>query len=668
MHILILKSVRMGNSIQQHRCSIGNFYSRACRQKTNRNNRWKPEENEDNFDSWQACQILIIDLINLHIRKWYFCQVSAARLLITVLLLCVIEMASFGVINMILLTRSGIETNPGPANPSIGDTLAWLDDLHKDGKVTEEKLKSEAQIFFSHEIVEDKKGVKKKFSDLVLRRKKQILTMQRELQIQLSGKGKHGEIAPDDFFPDIDDQKERNSMFTKMCRADAKDSEEYKKWLEERFDSRVGFNEQKTKAAGGESESGGFKLVRERSSGCNIFDTAKTSTFENSDGTVSSVVLKETWAKVTIRPKRKSIDDNGMTCSGQSKRARAVSDILDHYSEQSPLAKAQIVSKIIDREGADFGKDVFKKSKVLQTTNQLDAEQTASLITLTRSSEYLWRQSRTAFNKELGFSPISSQRKVDKFRDSVMPVRREDWNFLKKNIYKNKQGKNREIPSETIVLLVKDLTAYVTSMAENEKSQLDLTFGELPVCFDADGGGGRFVATFAFLNRIDGEIKLHPFTLYEGSDNRKNMEMTMGNYTEDIKNMEGKQILINGKSIKLKLFCLFDLCALNNIIGKQNHSSRFPCAWTNVTKDHLHTDNHNQIAHTKDTCKEIRFLDMKADYETNFTHHAVKKGDKNMAKSGKDFGSIVGTNLFPLANVFRYIPPLMHLGKSAKKR
>ena len=125
---------------------------------------------------------------------------------------------------------------------------------------------------------------------------------------------------------------------------------------------------------------------------------------------------------------------------------------------------------------------------------------------------------------------------------------------------------------------------------------------------------------------------------------------------------------INGKSIKLKLFCLFDLCALNNIIGKQNHSSRFPCAWTNVTKDHLHTDNHNQIAHTKDTCKEIRFLDMKADYETNFTHHAVKKGDKNMAKSGKDFGSIVGTNLFPLANVFRYIPPLMHLGKSAKKR
>ena len=591
---------------------------------------------------------------------------SAARLLITVLLLCVIEMASFGVINMILLIRSGLERNPGPVNPSIGDTLAWLDDLHKDGKVSEEKLKSEAQIFFSHEIVEDKKGVKKKLSDLVLRRKKQILTLQRELQIQLSGKGKHGEIAPDDFFPDIDDQKERNSMFTKMCRADAKDSEEYKKWLEERFDSRVGFNKQKTKATGGESESGGFKLVRERSSGCNIFDTAKTSTFENSDGTVSSVVLKETWAKVTIRPKRKSIDDNGMTCSGQSKRARAVSDILDHYSEQSPLAKAQIVSKIIDREGADFGKDVFKKSKVLQTTNQLDAEQTANLITLTRSSEYVWRQSRTAFNKELGFSPISSQRKVDKFRASVMPVRREDWNFLKKNIYKNKQGKNREIPSETMVLLVKDLTAYVTSMAENEKSQLDLTFGELPVCFDADGGGGRFVATFAFLNRIDGEIKLHPFILYEGSDNRKNMEMTMGNYTEDIKNMEGKQILINGKSIKLKLFCLFDLCALNNIIGKQNHSSRFPCAWTNVTKDHLHTDNHNQIAHTKDTCKDIRFLDMKADYETNFTHHAVKKGDKNMAKSGKDFGSIVGTNLFPLANVFRYIPPLMHLGKSAK--
>ena len=59
--------------------------------------------------------------------------------------------------------------------------------------------------------------------------------------------------------------------------------------------------------------------------------------------------------------------------------------------------KAELVSKIIDREF----------SKVLKEMNQLDREDTVGLMTGTRSSEYLWRQSRTAFNKKLGFSPIS---------------------------------------------------------------------------------------------------------------------------------------------------------------------------------------------------------------------------------------------------------------------
>ena len=293
--------------------------------------------------------------------------------------------------------------------------------------------------------------------------------------------------------------------------------------------------------------------------------------------------------------------------------------------------------------------------------NQLDPEQTASLITGTRSSEYLWRQSRTAFNKELGFCPISSQRQVDKYRESIMTVRREDWNFLKTNIYQNKQGKKRDIPTETTVLLVKDLTSYIKSLAESESAQLDLSLGELPICIDADAGGGRFVATFTFLNRLDGEVKLHPYVLFEGSDCRKNMELTMGTFTEDVKNIEGKEIEIGGKLVKMKIYGLLDLCALNNLLGKQNHSSRFPCAWTNVSKDHLNSENHSQKVHSEAACKDIRFLDMEGDYEKNFTHHAVQKGDKDMAKSGKDFGSIVGTNLLPLINVFRYIPPVMHL-------
>ena len=117
------------------------------------------------------------------------------------------------------------------------------------------------------------------------------------------------------------------------------------------------------------------------------------------------------------------------------KRAKAVGDILEHFSEHSSQVKAELVSKIIDREGANFGQNVFQNSKVLKEMNQLDREDTVGLMTGTRSSEYLWRQSRTAFNKKLGFSPISSQRQVDKYRESIRTVRKEDWDFVKKNIY-----------------------------------------------------------------------------------------------------------------------------------------------------------------------------------------------------------------------------------------
>ena len=106
-----------------------------------------------------------------------------------------------------------------------------------------------------------------------------------------------------------------------------------------------------------------------------------------------------------MRPKRKA--DDKITAPGKVKRAKAVGDILEHFSEHSSQVKAELVSKIIDREGANFGQNVFQNSKVLKEMNQLDREDTVGLMTGTRSSEYLWRKSRTAFNKKLRFSPIS---------------------------------------------------------------------------------------------------------------------------------------------------------------------------------------------------------------------------------------------------------------------
>ena len=124
-----------------------------------------------------------------------------------------------------------------------------------------------------------------------------------------------------------------------------------------------------------------------------------------------------------------------------------------------------------------------------------------------------------------------------------MIVKKEDWKVELKTIFRNKQGQEKDVSTETPVISVKDLPNYIEKLANGESGELDFSMGCLPVCFDADAGGGRFVASFTFLNSLDTKVKLHPFLLFEGSDNRKNMEMTLVEFTSEIENLQGKVII-----------------------------------------------------------------------------------------------------------------------------
>ena len=76
--------------------------------------------------------------------------------------------------------------------------------------------------------------------------------------------------------------------------------------------------------------------------------------------------------------------------------------------------------------------------------------------------------------------------------------------------------------------------------------------------------------------------------MFDGTDNRENMQKTLGQLTQQIQLLDGLEIKISDATeVQLKLYCLLDLCALNNILGKQNHSATYPDAWTDVTKVHL---------------------------------------------------------------------------------
>ena len=60
-------------------------------------------------------------------------------------------------------------------HPTNGETLDWFEKLDTKGKVSEERLKYEAQVFFKKDIKEDKKVVKKKLLGLVQKRNNVIL-------------------------------------------------------------------------------------------------------------------------------------------------------------------------------------------------------------------------------------------------------------------------------------------------------------------------------------------------------------------------------------------------------------------------------------------------------------------------------------------------------------
>ena len=70
-------------------------------------------------------------------------------------------------------------------------------------------------------------------------------------------------------------------------------------------------------------------------------------------------------------------------------------------------------------------------SKKSQENESLTFAETNSLQMGTRSSEYLWRQTRSAFLKTFGYSPLESAKKVDIYRKKIMVVKKKTGKLWK---------------------------------------------------------------------------------------------------------------------------------------------------------------------------------------------------------------------------------------------
>ena len=330
------------------------------------------------------------------------------------------------------------------STPATKKLLTGTKNVFRMEKVSKEIFKREAVKFFNlsqENSTKSKQIFKKEIDNFITMHKNTQRKLMRDLFEEKGGSGRNYEIPPTNFMEEVTDEKERRKSFTKIVCEEIKLSKQYQDWLGQNccllpaacclITGKI-TGEKKDLAEGSNNQ---INLVRERSSGRNIFDAEKTVITNCEDGTTKKSVIKETYAKITIRKKRNQTDNengkgNGISGSGEIKRAKAVDNILNHATEHDKGTKAALVAKIIDKEGSLFGQDILKKSKVMQETRQLNAEKTAGLITGVRGSEYLFRQIRTGLNNELGYSPLASQRKVEAFREKTSAKSGKDFGSI----------------------------------------------------------------------------------------------------------------------------------------------------------------------------------------------------------------------------------------------
>ena len=147
------------------------------------------------------------------------------------------DVFSFSIVRRALLLKQGIESNPGPT--TIGEAVEWYRETCKSGKRSEEQIKTEDLRFFiltSAEQSKDKKLFKRALESLMKANTNQFKLLQKEARKMHNGKGGSYEIPPEDFCPDVSDEKKRKVMFSEQCREEVKVGRKYLRWIDTNFD------------------------------------------------------------------------------------------------------------------------------------------------------------------------------------------------------------------------------------------------------------------------------------------------------------------------------------------------------------------------------------------------------------------------------------------------
>ena len=167
--------------------------------------------------------------------------------------------------------------------PSNRETLSWFKDNLKNGKASKDMFKTEALSFFnlSPEMgAKDKRSFKRKIEHFADMHQSLLRKWLREFLAENGGLGKNHDNPPSDFGLEIENDRKR--AFLKFGRDGVKSWWKYQDWLEEEcalFRESVknskGKKPVEDKEDHDEESNNQIRLLRERSSGKNIWDAEK---------------------------------------------------------------------------------------------------------------------------------------------------------------------------------------------------------------------------------------------------------------------------------------------------------------------------------------------------------------------------------------------------------
>ena len=221
-------------------------------------------------------------------------------------------------------------------------------------------------------------------------------------------------------------------------------------------------------------------------------------------------------------------------------------------------AKCSIIGKAIDQNDDKDIELITMSSKKLTDNKKLTPEATANIIT---KGNFTREQQRLVVRvgNNMGRQLFASEAKTLKAKQNMLKgIDRQYYEVKTVFLQKKTQGENKKLVGPAALIYLKNYRGMIEHIIEEEIDKnyrfklLDDGKKELEIGITADAGGGSKKVSFSLMNRTDGKLIQHILMIYEAGDTLENNIRCYAFIKEQVANLNGAELTVNGETYKVK--------------------------------------------------------------------------------------------------------------------